>query len=61
MNNPEREPEGFIEKDRSRRDRKGPKRDGGKKIHRVGTASDNWRFDPTRYDEDDELYDEDQE
>lgn len=56
----EREPEGFLEKDRSRKNRKHDRRgDGGKKIHRVGSSNGNWRFDPSLLDEEDSLYGED--
>lgn len=49
----EREPEGFVEKDRSRGQRRSiPRRnEGGKKIHHVGQKKDRFRFDPSSIEE----------
>lgn len=60
MSNEEREPQGFLEKDRSRRNKKDRSRDGGKRIRNVGTANTRWRFDPSKFDDEDAFYDEDE-
>ena len=55
----EKEPEGFVEKDRKRGTRIVKRTvDGGKRIHPVGQKKDRWRFKPEVYDDSEETDDE---